>query len=467
MARVLLIAPLSEEYSGIRNYGAPSLGVHRIASFLRAHGHEAAVWDCNIHSAETLDGLLADSWDTIGISILNDTLLLSLEMFLRLRREQPNVRLVAGGPEATLNYQEILDNTDVDIVVLGEGELPMLDICNGKPIGDIEGIITRRRTLPVTSELLWQYYQNIDFASMGWEEYWERNNISGNMAGRRDDLVRLVTSSHCLRGCNFCSVTRLHEFACGRRVMPAYLSGEQIRLLLARIIEQVPDVKRVYFDEDSILPTVRRLDDFCSGLRLFKDRLQFLVQTETDKVTQDTVRKLADVGVRHISFGVENCSSRVRRLMGKQQNEQRIEDIIGWCAEFGVRCYYLIILFAPESNIDDLRINHDTLTRWQQDDRVLVSIEPYMMPYRGARIYSEDFEFAYTTTKLSNGRVLKHPYLIYPRDPAVRLVMDRFQKRMPEYFAEWDKNQGESRRSKDHTGKVYVRLLGDLLSEQA
>ena len=465
--KILLIAPLSAEYSGIRNYGVPSIGIHRLASYLTAHGQDVTVYDCNIHDKS----IIKNHYDIIGISILSDTLALSLEMFITLRQLHPDVFLVAGGPEAILNYQEMFDTTDINAVILGEGEEPMLQLCHvlsGSDIisiGGIDGIIYRNRHNIVTNDALWDYYKSIDFVKMGWREYWKLNESVGDSAeNAKERFVRLVTSSHCNRGCSFCSVTRMHEFSCGRRIPPAYLFGAHIEMLLNRIVEQLPETTGVYFVEDSILPTIQRLDDFCSALKKFKGRLKFLVQTETDKTTREVVEKLADAGVIHISFGVENCSPRIRKLMHKPQNEQRIEDIIKWCNEFNIRCYYLIILFSPESTIEDLVINYQTLTRWQNEGKVVVSVEPFMMPYRGSSIYTDDYDFGYKTTKLSNGKTLKHPYIIYPKDTQARNVMLQLKSRLPNELEKHKTEAGHKHLSKDYTGKIIVKLLGELLT---
>jgi hypothetical protein len=113
--------------------------------------------------------------------------------------------------------------------------------------------------------------------------------------------------------------------------------------------------------------------------------------------------------------------------------------------------------------MNDLKINFETLTRWQTEGKVTVSIEPFMMPYKGADIYYQDFEFAYNITKLSNGKVLKHPYIIYPKDAAVKNLMLEFQKQLPEAIDKFNDAEGHQHRSKDHTGKVIIKLLGDLL----
>lgn len=461
MKNVLLISPLSEKYSGIQNYGVPSIGVHRLASFLESHGHNVTVYDCNIH--DDID--TSKPYDIIGISILNDTLPLSLKMFIKLEAIYPNAILVAGGAEAIVNYEAIFDNSNCNIVVLGEGELPMLDICNDVPLHEIKGLIFKKVGVEITDNLLWDYYKNIDFIKMGWREYWKKNQ-SDNDPRNRDNIVRLVTSSHCNRGCSFCSLTRLHEFSCGKKVRPAVLNSEQINILIDRVLEQLPETTHIYFVEDSILPTVARADDFCKALAKYKGRLKFLVQTETSKTTREVVQKLAEAGVIHVTFGVENCSPTIRKAMGKAQNAERIENIIKWCNEFNIRCYYLIILFPPESTIDDLIVNYTTLKRWQEEGSVTVSVEPFMMPYKGAGIYYSDFDFGYKTVKLDNGRTLKHPYIIYPGNPEVKNIMLEFKEKLPVYLDNFNKEKGHTHRSKDHTGQVMVKLLGDLLKEK-
>lgn len=465
MKKVLLIAPLSEEYSGIRNYGVPSLGVHRLSSYLNAHGHYCEVYDCNIHG-KIEPYLEKEKWDIIGISILNNTLALSLELFLRLEKEYPDVLLVCGNAEAIVNYSDVFDNTNVNIVVLGEGELPMLDICNDKPLGEIKGLILRNRSVEINDNLLWDYYKDIDFIKQGWRDYWAKNRQEQeNDKEHEKNVVRLVTSSHCNRNCSFCSLTKLHEFSCGSRVKPAMLNTDQIKFLINRIITQIPETTHVYFVEDSILPKKSRIDEFCDALKSFS-HLKYFVQSETDKLDYDIVKKLSESNVVHITCGVENCSPRIRKLMGKPQNEQNIENIISWCYEFNIRCYYLIILFDPNVIIDDLIINYETLTKWQHDKRLTVSVEPFMMPYRQARIWYQDFDFEYEFKTLSNHKILKQPTIIYPKNKQARELMMEFRKLIPEYMKAFEEESGHIHKSKDHTGKIYIKLLGDLLKQK-
>lgn len=459
--KILLIAPLSEQYSGIKNYGVPSIGVHRLASFLNANGQDVTVYDCNIHN---LEDFLNTTYDYIGISILNNTLVLSLELIIKLQKRFPNTPIICGNAESTVNYETIFYCTDVEMIITGEGELPMLELCNGKPIEEIKGIIHRKHGEPITDNLLWEYYKDLDFGKMQWNTYFDKN-LELNPESK-DKVIRLVTSSHCRQNCTFCSLTTLHKFSCGKSVKPAVLTGEQIKILIQRAKDQiVGGITHVYFVEDCILPFKERIDDFCYALKAFPD-LKYLVQSETTKMNQEVLKKLADSNVIHCSYGVENCSIKVRKAMGKPQNEQHLEDLIGWSYELGIKCYYLIILFSPEVTIDDLIINYNTLTRWQSDKRVITSCEPFMMPYKMSRIYNRLHEFQWEQKVLSNGKIIKYPTYILPDDPQAREIMLEMQKELPDYINEKSKKLTSGHQSKNYTGEWIIELLGDKLKQK-
>lgn len=462
MKKVLLIAPLSEQYSGIRNYGVPSIGVHRLASFLNANGHYAEVYDCNLD--DNIDKYLyKEKWDFFGISILNNTLLLSIKLIIKLEKLFSNIPVVCGNAESTVNFETILQNTFVSYIITGEGELPMLDLCNEVPVEKIKGIIYRKHGEPITDNLLWSYYEHIDFRKMRWDEYFNLNLKINPKSTEK--IIRLVTSSHCRRNCTFCSLTGLHKFSCGKSVKPAYLSGDQIKILIQKAIDQIPGIETIYFCEDSILPVAERIDDFCSALKSFP-QLRYMVQTETDKVSFNIIKKLSEANVFHISFGVENCSPKIRRCMGKPQDEQKIDNIISWCSQLNVRCYYLIILFSPEVTIEDLIINYNILTKWQNDKRVIVSVEPFMYSYKMSRVYNQLHDFQWQVDILPNGKKVKYPTYILPDDMNAREIMLEMQKELPQYIKDCVKKEGHIHESKDITGKYLIEYLGLKLKQK-
>lgn len=487
LKRILLVSPYTKVDAGLMNYGAPALGVHRIADFLLSFNNpkiniNVDIYDCNRDDLKDFNKLYCKDYDVVGFSVLNETLLDTIELIREFRPLWPSAYFVCGGAEATLNYQELFDNTPINGVVLGEGETTLLELIyfwnredrqfDSNTYAELKdgfppGLIHREYNLPMTNGRLFNYYKSLDFSKLGYREFWEKTRELHGGKVPEDiivNTVRLVSSTHCNRNCIFCSVSQTHRQACGRRVKAAFLGMEHLRKILGRIKIKLPEAEAIYFCEDDFLLDKKRTQDFIESAPPY---FKYLIQTHTSKLDYETVRGLAAAGTVHITCGIENCSAFVRQTMNKPQDDQKIEDIVDWCQEFNIRCYYLIILFAPESRIEDLWINYEKLTAWIKKGAV-ISIEPFMMPYRGAPIFNMLYEFQWRN-RMVGDTLLKIPDVILPQDPNVRKIMEIFRERLPGHLRrqrlqDFDVEKAEKKHySKDHTGNQMVELLGEIL----
>lgn len=457
MRKILLIGP-NKRTSGKENWGAPPLGIHRLATHLRRNPrNNVTVLD---PSQLQISDRVFRGMDYIGFSVLAETLPQDIEMIVRARTENPESQLIVGGVEATLNYQQILEHTDVDWIVLGNGEEAIWGIVGGLPAERIPGIIRRTRANILKGDDLWRYYERMDFSQMGYESYWnDTARMYDNPNWRDIRTVRLVTSTHCNRGCSFCSVTQWHKAAVGKCVPPAMLSGEQLISLVEKVKREVPNTETIFFCEDDFCQNKERVRFFCE--RSAGKGVGYLVQTHSSCITESLVDVLAQGGCRHITIGVENASMDVLRSFNKTQKLENIPKFIRWCTERDICPYILIILFAPSSKLSDLWENYRVLSDWI-DQGAVISIEPYTMPYRGAPLYDSLHEFQWSQHITgSNKTPIKQADIILPDDSSARALMLQFQRRWPEYKSE----HAATHSFKGNTGKLILRLLGELLDE--
>lgn len=454
MVNVLLIAPLTKEHTGIYNYGSPAPGVHRIAGWLRKHGVNTDVYDCNI---DDFDKYRHKSYDIIGFSVLHDTLIFTIEFSYKLKECWPKALLIAGGIEATLNYQDIFDNSPITICVLVEGEQPLLDLCMNKPLHEIKGIVFKNNAEPISDDKLEEYYLEYPFKEAGHEKYWEYTKLLVN----NPELiytVRIITSSHCNKRCSFCSVSWIREFAYGKIVKPATMSMNKIDELLAKIEKELPQTKTIYFGEDEFITSEQRIDDFVEISK--NHNFKYLIQTTTTRLTKSIIEKLAKAGVKHITCGVESCSDRLRKEINKSQKSEHIEEIIDWCNEYNIKCYYLVILFLPQTTIGELWNDVTILNNWRERG-VDISTIPYVIPYRGCPYYNDIYDFEYIRHKLPNGRYLKQPIRILPYDKKVRTIMYRWD----EVYADKLKESKQNFKFKLIISKIMIDALKDVLMD--
>lgn len=469
MSNVLLIAPTGAEDPCVEAYGGPHHGLHRIAGYLRIHGHSVKVWD-KWYDDHSLEEVLAEQhWGLIGFSTISHTLPQDIEAMRTARKLCPDAILVAGGIESAMNFQELFDHTDIDGIVLAEGEdtLDELMYCLDHGMDDFppNGIIWRARADPVDSDTLWEYWEKIDFAAMNYPRYWQRiRDLTKNPDYEPD--IRLVTESHCNRNCIFCSQTNFHRRAVGKTQPPALLSAEQIYDLICRAKTALPELRRVYFDGDDFFINRDRALTF---FRQFAQRntlegFKYLAEASLPSIDEELVAVGAANGLKLLNMGLENCSQRVLKTLGKPQDVRKVFQVVSWCRKYGVEPYILILLFPPESIFDDLRLNVEMLTDLMESGATL-SIIPNLRPYRGTRLYEMDYDFEWKTVPLEGGGSLKQAQIAWCRDPDARMIQKRFWERWLQRFAEIKSLERLAVRRR--TAPEMVAILRDLLDNFA
>ncbi|MFH2140366.1 MAG: cobalamin-dependent protein [Pseudomonadota bacterium] len=149
----LLVGPYDPK-GGEFTFIAPPLGVWRLAGVLEAAGFRVSVFDpncCEGVTEEAFDTALQGAeWDVVGFSITGMTLPYDLALAYRARKLLPQAVLVTGGVEATFNPKEVFQLGPFDLVVLGEGEGPLLEL--GKRLGNGEGLKEIPGTARVTED---------------------------------------------------------------------------------------------------------------------------------------------------------------------------------------------------------------------------------------------------------------------------------------------------------------------------
>ena len=517
---VLLLAPLSDRYSGVGNYGAPALGVYRVAANVRAAGMRADVWDCNvgpeIPRCETptklVEAFMAHleaqfrpgEYDWIGFSILNDTLPLSLGLANLVKKKYPRARMVAGNAEATLNYQDVLDKAPFDCVLVGEADASLPRLLAGDDPTGIPGCIWFTRGNRMTPAEFNASYEAVKWAEIPYRDYalktaalygltdfvrtWidDRRLMAREETGKNDVeykhalrklqsccTVRLSTMDHCPLSCTYCSTSQINNFATGKFANASFMKIGDVAATFLRIKREVPWTLAIYDDSDETFLGTRRGLEYAAMLAKIKPEMdaglptggfRYLVQTRTNEMTEDLVNALADAGVEHLSFGVENASAYVRDSLRKRQDDKKIVDLIGWCRKRGVTCYYLMILFPPETRIEDLETNVRVVGEWIRLG-ARVSVEPYLMPYRGAPLMDDprytyahvayDVPFSGPPTKR-----LKWPTLVWPRDPDVRGILRYYFVTVDAAIRYAQKKVGHAHLFKGETGKTCIAHLG-------
>jgi radical SAM superfamily enzyme YgiQ (UPF0313 family) len=454
--RVLLIGPY-DPHCGEYTFLAPPLGVWRLQGFLSVRGVYAEVFDPNLRprdvQREFAEILQGTPWDIIGVSTTGMTLQYDLSLAHTARSIRPDALIVAGGMEATFSPRPLFEYAPFDLLVMGEGERPMLDICarlmRGAGVEGIDGTIVVRNdgelqsfhARALNAAELKDTIFSIPYERMPYRAYWERLETAYGVSGlpykaqREATLaeirsVRLITLNYCPMGCTFCSSTNFLHHAQGNVASIARLSAEDCILMLERIVAAQPGVRTVIFQDDIFVFTNdRRVLPLCEGILDAKrdgrlpQELQFISTNRIDAMTSERLGAMRRAGFRVLGFGVENFSRNVLEEFNKKQIYRHIAPSLTEALALGITPFLDMILTSPRSTLADLGETVREAYRW-----LLAGCEvgtyPYVIPFSGAAMSNDPAlrEQTVYERKTIPGTAISwsQPAKILPLDPITR-----------------------------------------------
>lgn len=491
---VLLVGPYEGKNIEERRFIAPPLGIHRIASYLRRNGTSTEVFDPYIESEDALATLISEHrYEIIGFSMTHMTLENDMSLVYLCKKVSPNSILVAGGIEATFNHQQILESCPVDIVVMGEGEKPLLRICNNyrksasltECFKNIEGLIIREnndvrltgynRALSVSE--FEEVSMSMDFGNIPYQSYWALiEQLYEEPDMREIRCIRLFTANYCPLKCTFCSSTNFLDKASGeqggKRTKMVQLPAEQIASLIKMALTSHPLTETFILQDDDFMLRRNRVMELCKLITREKKNgslpksLSFICQSRVDDVDPYLLKELAHAGFRLIGYGVESFSDRILNEFNKRTTAEASWNAINWTLDVGIKPFLNIILFPPSCNEDDLLVTLDGCLE-SVEKGCEVAIEPYVMPLPGSDI-ADQKGLIWDTKDITipgTGRVIAKTDRILPSEDSVREVALKFDERLAYFEAYFAGKYGVRHLSTRVRALIAFYVVCDIMDE--
>lgn len=453
--RVLLIGPY-DPHCGEYTFLAPPLGVWRLAGVLQSAGVAARVFDPNCATLPVQRALerelLSEPWDVVGISTTGMTLRFDLELAHIVRRVLPGALLLAGGMEATFRPELLFELGPFNLIVLGEGERPLLELVarlrEGRPLGGISGTAQRTGEGKILSipqraldrEELRAAIFGTPYEKMPYAQYWERLESAYQVgalpskAAREAHLaeirsVRLITLNYCPMGCTFCSATNFLHEAQGSVAPIARLEADECLQMIERIVAAHPRARTIIFQDDIFTFTRdRRILPLCEGIVAAKRtgripaQLQFISTNRIDAMSEERLSAMRRAGFRVLGFGIESFSQRVLVEFNKGQIHRHIDPMLNAALAAGVTPFLDLIVSSPHSSLADVAITLREAYGWLRQG-CEIGMYPYVIPFSGAAFARDPSlaPFTHYARRQIAGTSLAwdQPVKILPMDPGV------------------------------------------------
>lgn len=418
-----------------------NLGLGYLASFLEKQGHQVIIIDSFIEGfgishllktkyAEVLRWGLADEdiikliprdSELIGITApFTDSRFIVNPLSKTIKDSFHNSILVMGGVYPSTLPEEAIKLSSADIVIIGEGEIPLSQIAGRKKWEEIKGIVFRKDGEIVKTghgETVHNIENDIPMPSYDLRPM-ERCIQWSPRGNKQDRTLSVVSSRGCPNRCRFCSIHNVY----GRkwRAFSAERILEEIRIAIHRF-----GINHIEFEDDNLTLQKSRAMAIFRGIENLRGRNGEKIYWSAPNgvmirsLDRELISVMKESGSELIYLPVESGDPDILKLMNKvgwQDHLQKTLEVIKYCKKAGIWTSAFIIVAYPGEDKKSFQKTFDFCK--EMVDVGIDSITPLVAtPYPNTELYN---------------LCEKKGWLVYP-DMENVLIYQRYSHFLPEF----------------------------------
>ncbi|HJV65075.1 MAG TPA: hopanoid biosynthesis associated radical SAM protein HpnJ [Geomonas sp.] len=284
---------------------------------------------------------IAKDYDLVVMYTSTPTLAIDVETARKIKAQKPSIVTVLTGPHVTILPEDSLRFAAgaVDIVCRGEFDYQIVELCQGKPWEEVDGIsflkdgkavhtkdrplLTDLDSLPFSSQI---YKRDLPI-----EEY-----IIPHI---KHPYVSIYTSRGCPARCVFC-------------LWPQTYSGHKMRTRSPQnvyeevkwIKENLPQVREISFDDDTFSADKRHAVEVS---RLIKPLNVSWVINARANCDYETLKEMRDAGLHHVIVGYESGNEQILKNIKKGVTKAQAIEFTRNCKKLGITIHGAFIMGLP------------------------------------------------------------------------------------------------------------------------
>jgi len=291
--------------------------------------------------AKLVDIIVSKSPDILGLSLYCWNSSRSLFIAKEIKKKLPNVKVIVGGPEVTIDSKHVLDDPVIDIGCIGEGEFTFTEIISNilqkkKDFKDIKGlfyrksneiIVTPRRAAIKTIDIIPSPY------------------LLGIIDLKDYEEVEIETARGCSYRCTYCR----------ENLQPQrFFSLDRIRKEIQLAISK--GAIHILFIDASFLtnPNFRAICEILKNSNVKKD-IFISVSLKAENLNEEKADLLKDCGVRSIEIGLQSCNPVVLKNINRPSNLKKFIDGIHLLKKKNIRVVIDLIIGLPGETLESFK----------------------------------------------------------------------------------------------------------------
>lgn len=374
--KIIMVIPFT---SG-NDYKIEELGPAFVVSYARSKGYAIDIVAIDKENFQ-IDAIKKEQPDLIGISVYNETSMITWDFINQIKKQLPGVKICLGGYFPTYYYDEIMKSwKGIDYIIRGEGEIPFLQLINTlgteHNIDNINGLVFRRDGVVIENTY------NKDLLPLEDVPPPARDLLYNN----KIKTASIFTSRGCTRNCSFCLS---HDFWKKWRGREPKLVAEEIN----EIVEKT-NIRRFIIQDNSFEDPgfdKKRMKEIAYYIKQIPKKLTFytMMRAEAYKVLDtEIIEDLKEAGWASVLLGIEAGNEEDLKLFNKTATLDDNNKSITFFKKNGIRPYIGFINFNPYSTLKRLELNRQFL----YENGYAMNVERFITwldIYKGTKIFQK------------------------------------------------------------------------------
>lgn len=326
------------------------LGLGYLASYLIKHGFKNVTLldpDAQHLDSQAIKNYLRQNKpDLVGISCATPNFPGAINLAKIAKEVCPKALVILGGVHASALPEWILQRyQEFDLVVIGEGELTLLEIvkklARQQKYNSIQGIAYRRQNGKIIVNPRREWIKNLDEIPFPARHLIHQNLYRPHTyMARERQAFPLISARGCPNQCSFCAA----HVSMGRAFRP--FSAEYT---LAEIEMLVRDygAKQLMFHDDTFTVSPARVEKICHGLIKKGLNIPWSCFARVNTVDKNLLRLMKKAGCFSVAFGIESGNQKILNTMQKFITPRKIREALTIADKVGLKTLGFYVLGIP------------------------------------------------------------------------------------------------------------------------
>ena len=367
-------------------------GLAYIAATLLREGHEIEIYNQDVyHYPENhlLHYLDTKKFDVVGLSFIAGYYQYkkALKISEAINRSRNRPFYIIGGHGPTPEPEYFIKKTGADVVVMGEGEITIIELLNAvknkKKFHQIKGIafknkdkdsennkviINKRR--PLIEDVDSIAFPAYELFPMEYYRLLREPNCS-----KADFVIPVLSGRGCTFKCNFC-----YRMDKGFRPRSSEHIIEEIKFLKANY-----GITYIAFSDELFMSSYNRTIELCNDFIKHKIDIKWDCNGRLNYARKDVLEMMKKAGCVFINYGIEAMDDQILKNMNKALTTRQIIEGIEATLEAGISPGFNIIFGNIGENRETLKKGVEFLLKYD-DGAQMRTIRP-VTPYPGCDLY--------------------------------------------------------------------------------